>query len=291
MLRSQRDALEEAQRAHVIAGLRPHLVAGEACPLCEQTVAVLPAAMTVTEVDDARSSLTEAERAENAAQNAVKKAGGSVASAEAELKTKAARETSLVASLADVLTGPLAGAPLPTARLIAGTGTADPRGAVIEATLVDRALAETGALIREREKLDQAASNAAKETEAARARHRAAQAAAQQADADVSAARDALRAARDPLVQLGAPQVDATSLAAGWTALATWAADQQRARAADLAAAREAANAAASRHRAAVTEFGDAEQALTRLRDEANTAVSGRPAGQDEARSGHRTPR
>ena len=89
----------------------------------------------------------------------------------------------------------------------------------------------------------------------------------------MSAARDALRAARDPLVQLGAPQVDATSLAAGWTALATWAADQQRARAADLAAAREAANAAASRHRAAVTEFGDAEQALTRLRDEANTAV------------------
>ena len=89
----------------------------------------------------------------------------------------------------------------------------------------------------------------------------------------MSVARDTLRAVRDPLVQLGAPQVDATSLAAGWTALATWAGDQQRARAADLAAAREAADAAASRHQAAVTEFGDAERALARLRDEANTAV------------------
>jgi DNA repair protein SbcC/Rad50 len=273
VLTSQRTALEEAQRAHVIAGLRPHLVTGKVCPLCEQTVAVLPAAMTVTEVDDARSSLTEAEGAENAAQNAVKKVGGSVASAEAELKTKAARKTSLVASLGDVLTGPLAGTPLPATRLVAGIDTAGPRGAVIAATFVDSALAETGALIRERDKLDQAATKTAKETEAARLGHQAAQAAEQQADADVSAARDALRAARDPLVQLGALQVDATSLAAGWTALVTWAADQQRARAADLAAAREAATAAASQHRAAITEFGDAEQALTRLRDEANIAV------------------
>ena len=273
VLRSQRAALEESQRAHAIAGLRPHLVAGEACPLCEQTVAVLPAAMTVTEVDDARSSLAEAEGAENAAQNAVKKADGSVASAEAELKSKAAREASLVASMAVAITGPLTGTPLPATRLLAGADAADPYGAVIETTLLDRALAETSALIREREKLDQGASKTAKETEAARLGLQAAQAASQQADANVSAARDALRAARDPLVQLGAPQLDATSIATGWAALATWAADQQRARAADLAAAREAADAAVGRHHAAITEFGDAEQALTRLRDEANTAV------------------
>jgi len=289
VLGSQRAALEEAQRAHVIAGLRPHLVVGEACPLCEQTVAVLPAAMTVTEVNDARSSLTEAESVENVAQDAVKKAGGSVASAEAELKNKAARETSLVASLADVLTGPLAAAPMEVTRLIAGTDRADSRGTVIEAPLVDRALAETGALIREREKLDQADRKAAEETEAARLGHQAAQEAALQADADVSAARDALRAARDPLVQLGAPQLDATSLAAGWTALVAWAGDQQRARAADLAAAGEAANAAASRHRAAITEFGDAEQALARLRDEANTAV--RADQQAKTKLGHVTER
>ena len=35
--------LDEARRAHVVAGLRPHLVAGEPCPVCEQTVATLPA--------------------------------------------------------------------------------------------------------------------------------------------------------------------------------------------------------------------------------------------------------
>lgn len=273
MLRSQRDALEEAQRAHVIAGLRPHLVAGETCPLCEQTVAELPAPLTVTAVDDAHSSLKEAERAESAAQNAVKKAGLSAASAEAEFKIKVARKTSLLTSLADVLTGPLAGAPMAAARLVAGIDTAGARETAMEGTLIDRALAETGALIRERRELEQAASRTAKETQAARARHQTAQAAEQQADADVSAATDALRAARDPLVQLGAPQVDATSLAAGWTALARWAADQQLARAAGLTTAREAAGEAVCQHRAAMTEFVNAEQALARLRAEATTAV------------------
>jgi exonuclease SbcC len=47
-------SLEQARRAHVVAGLRPHLVAGEPCPVCEQTVATLPAALPADEVDAAR---------------------------------------------------------------------------------------------------------------------------------------------------------------------------------------------------------------------------------------------
>jgi exonuclease SbcC len=269
----QRNALEEAQRTHVIAGLRPHLVTGEACPLCEQTVTILPPGMPAAELDYARGRLGDAERAENAARNAAKRADLWVANANADLKSMAAREKSLVTSLAGVLAGPLAGAPLPAAHTIAATGTADPSGAVIDASLADRAVAEAGALTRERADLQLAAEKTAREAEAARARHRTAQAAAQQTDADVSAARDALRAARDPLVQHGAPHVDATNLAAGWTTLASWAGEQARTRAAELAAARAAADAAAGRQRATAAEFADAEQALARLRAAAGAAV------------------
>jgi len=272
-LTDQRAALEAAQRAHVIAELRPHLVVGEACPLCEQTVALVPTAITVTEVDDARSSITEAEDAATTAQNAVKEADGSVVRAEAEIKTKAARETSLIGSLAAALAGPLARSPMEAARLIAGANTDGPSESLIETSLVDRALAETGAMIRDRQKLNHAAAETAKGIAAARLGHAAAQTVAQQADAEMAAATNSLRVARDPLVQLGAPQVDANSLSAGWTALAEWCADEQRARAADLTAARETAAANTSRHRAAATEFGAGEQDLSRLRNEANTAV------------------
>jgi exonuclease SbcC len=268
----ERDALEDARRTHVIAGLRPHLVAGEACPLCEQPVTTLPAIMPAAELDDARSRLSDAERAEHAARGAMKKTDESMASAEAALKSAVARQTSLVTSLAAALAGPLAGAPLPAARAIAALLL---RGddLVVDASLADRAVAEVGALTRERADLQLAAENAAREAEAARARHRAAQTAAQQTDADVSTARDALRAARDPLVQLGAPHVDATNLAAGWTTLASWAGEQARTRAGELAAARAAADAAGGRQRTTAAGFDDAEQALARLRAAVSAAV------------------
>ena len=280
----ERDALEDARRTHVIAGLRPHLVAGEACPLCEQPVTTLPAITPAAELDDARNRLSEAERAEHAARGAMKKTDQSMASAEAALKSAVARETSLVTSLAAALAGPLAGAPLPAARAMALLLRGDdpprppirPESAselVVDASLADRAVAEVGALTRERADLQLAAEKAAREADAARARHRAAQAAAQQTDADVSIARDALRAARDPLVQLGAPQVDATNLVTGWTTLAGWAGEQARTRAAELAAARATADAAGGRQRTTAADFDDAEQALARMRAAASAAV------------------
>ena len=76
--RRQRQAeLEEARRAHVVAGLRPHLVAGEPCPVCEQTVATLPAPLPAHEVDAAQARLAEADRAVTAAQSAARKADSS----------------------------------------------------------------------------------------------------------------------------------------------------------------------------------------------------------------------
>ena len=88
---SARTELEEARRAHVVAGLRPHLVAGQPCPVCEQTVATLPAPLPAHEVDAAQARLAEADRAVTAAQSAARKAAAAAAKAEADLAASTAR--------------------------------------------------------------------------------------------------------------------------------------------------------------------------------------------------------
>ena len=179
----------------------------------------------------------------------MKTAGVAEARAESELKSLADRRTRLATALAGALGGPLAGAGLTavTALLDAEAGAAP--AAVIDEQLVAGALTELSASLRARHELDQAANE-----ERRRGRRRArkvnsAQMTAEQAEAGMAAARAALRAARDPLVGLGAPHVDDAALAAGWASLARWASEQARARAAELAEAREAAAAAAERHR------------------------------------------
>lgn len=266
-LAQQRDSLEEAQRAHVIAGLRPHLVAGEDCPLCEQTVATLPAALAAPELEDAVARQDVADRAVARAREAVISTTAATERAGAELESSTKRAARLTNSLSSSLNGPLTGAPLPAVRAVESNGNG------LGAELVERATTEVAALMRTRARLDQAAVAAAKGVAAQRTRHGAAQAAARQAEADLVDARNALRAARDPLVDLGAPQVDATSLAAGWAALARWAAAQAGIRAADLETARAAARETAGRHGEAADEFDDKERGLARLRANANTVM------------------
>ena len=177
-------------------------------------------------------------------------------------------------------------APLPALTAIAAAGTSPDPGAAEAAPaddLIARALGEVGALIRARAELEQAAQRAAAAADDARTRHRSAQAAERKAEADQATARAALRRARDPLVELGAPQVDDTNLAEGWARLSAWAAGQARARAAALAEARQAAQQADGQHQQATAEFGDAEQALTRLRAAAKTASDAGPAGRGQA--------
>lgn len=266
-LAQQRESLEEAQRAHVIAGLRPHLVAGEACPLCEQTVATLPAALAAPELEDAVARQDVADRAVARAREAVTSATAATERAGAELESNTKRAARLRNSLSSSLDGPLTGAPLPAVRAVESTGDG------LGAELLERATTEVAALMQTRARLDQAAAAAAKGVAAQRTRHGDAQSAARQAEAALVDARNALRAARDPLVDLGAPQVDATSLAAGWAALARWAAAQAGIRAADLEKARAAARESAARHGEAADEFDDKERGLARLRANASTAM------------------
>jgi len=283
--------LDEAGRAHVVAGLRPHLVAGEPCPVCEQTVTTLPAPLPADAVDAARARLAEAERAVTAAQAAARAADTAAVRADQELAGGTARKAALAGNLAGVLAGPLAAFPLPDTRAVAaGPGAASDQGAGPSAghppaagggsdaaaagqdEMLAAALAEVSGLMRARRAAEQAAERAASAAQQARAQDRAAQARLARTEAELTTARAALRTARDPLVELGAPPVEGAGLAGGWAALAGWAGEQARTRSAALSQAREAEASANGQRKRLAAEFGTAEQALDRLRTAAKQA-------------------
>jgi exonuclease SbcC len=282
----QRD-LDDANRAHVVAGLRPHLTMGEACPVCEQAVGTLPAPVHAPELAATQGRLQEADRALASAQQRAQRLGLVTAKAGAALSAKLDRQSALLNSLSRTLRASALTVTLPTAYAIvmagmtAGSSSARPDDhagaepvAVIESGLVASALREVTTLTHARAELEDAAGAAADATRAARDRNRSAQADVKQAVDALADARSALRAARDPLVEMGAPQLDDSRIAAGWGALARWAAEQAAVRATELATAREEATAAAARHQAAAAGFTDAEDALARLRTEATTAAA-----------------
>jgi len=266
-------AMDEVRRAHVIADLRPHLVAGQPCPLCEQPVGTLPSAPHAPEIDNAKARLDEAERAMLGAREKVKTAALAGARAESELKSVADRRTRLATTLAGALGGPLARAGLTAVTALLDAEADVAPAAAVDEHLVSGALTELSASLRARHELDQAANEAAATVGAARAKLSSAQAAAERAEAGLAAARAALRAARDPLVGLGAPHVDDAALAAGWASLARWAGEQAKTRAAELAEAREAAAAAAGRHQELTAGFSRDELNLTRLREDAKSTA------------------
>jgi len=274
--RTRQAELEEARRANVVAALRPHLVAGEPCPVCEQAVTTLPAPLPAEEVDAARARLAAADRAVTAAQSAARTAAAAAAKADADLAAGDARRAALAASLAGVLGGALAGFPLPAARAVAAACDGAHPGAAGGFASDDEALAtalsEVSTLGRAGRAAEQAAERAAAAARQARMRQRSAQAQAADVEAELTAASSALRAARDPLVELGAPAVDGTGLAAGWAALAGWAGEQARGRSAALAQARAAAAAAGGQRKQRADAFSDAERALARLRAAAKAA-------------------
>jgi len=293
----QRD-VDAARQAHVVAGLRPHLVAGQACPVCEQTVTALPGPLRAPALDDAQARLDEAARQVTAAQEAARQVASAEQRAAAELDSLAEQRRRRVSSLAAAQAGPLACAGLTAvAELLAhetgpaahdGQGPASEGGAAAglagpvaaeggpaaaEAGRVTAALAEVAAGLRARQALDAAANASADAMTAARGRVRSAQAGLDQAQADTAAARGALNAARDPLVPLGAPPAGDAALAAAWAELVGWASGQAEARAAELAVARAAEQAAAGQRDAARERFGRAEAELSRLRAEATSAA------------------
>jgi exonuclease SbcC len=281
--RRQQNA-DETRRAHVVADLRPHLISGQPCPVCEQTVGALPALPHAPAIDDAQARLDEAMKAVAVAQTKVKTAASGEARAAADLDSLEVQRIRRITSLTAGLAGPLAGASLTTTADLLRRAAESTPSATAEREAADRideaqarrvvdALAEVSTSLQARHGLDETADAAAAAAETARARVRSAQAVLEAAATEVAAARDALRAARDPLVGLGAPSVDDTNLVAAWTQLVTWAARQADTRAAELAEARPAAQEAVSQREKAQADFGQAERDLSQLRTDATRAA------------------
>ena len=226
----------------------------------------LPAPLVAHAVDAAQAHLAKAENRVNAARATVREADAIAANANANLRARAERRTVLASDLTNGLSGQLAHFPLSAVHAVA-----DARAAIDDDELA-RALAEVAALTQARLTAEQTAERATSEAQEARKRHRGALEQEAKAEAALTSARNALRTARDPLVELGAPPVDDANLAAGWTALAQWARQQAQARADVLTEAQAAKGATADQHQKLAAEFGEAERALARLRGEARTA-------------------
>jgi len=230
-----RAAREHASLAHRAAVLRSELVAGQVCPVCDQTVATLPAAADTPELVGA----DEAVRALDPAVATARAAQAKASNAETAMATRLATARQRVAAL----TERLAGRPQDPAAL--------------------------GRTLIEIDALGAASRSASVQVRTRRAEHHRAVAVAHTLEAEAADARTALRGARDPLVVIGAPSPDEADLLAAWTGLAEWAGRQagtrrtrQRAQQVALAAAEDAHARARDGHAAAEEAAGTAQRAV-----------------------------
>jgi exonuclease SbcC len=190
------EAYEAAQTADAAAALRPHLRVGDACPVCEQSVAKVPKAVRGSAVEAAKAAGQQARTAANDADEQVKKCDHAVRDLDRTLAAARAHVEQVSSRLADLTAG-LDGAPEPAA--------------------IKRQLTGIATLARS---LDQAATA----VRAAREEHRAAGTAAARAEEKVRVAWRDFDRVRDELARLGPPPADRDDLAAAWAALTGWAA-------------------------------------------------------------------
>ena len=235
---ARRDA---AVRGDLAAALRPALAVGEPCPVCTQHVAVLPPPLPGTDVTALESAVA---RAQAALEAALADEADAVA-AERQAAGERDRLDAEVARLREAVA--TAGRAFDGSWLRGVDGRASDVARLADVAAVDAVLAARDALV-------DAASAA---DDAVRAARRARDRAAAEVDVvqrELGAAATALRAARDPLVPLGAPGT-ADDPVTGWSALVAWAStalaereaawpDAERAAATAGAAAQEAARAA-----------------------------------------------
>jgi len=295
VLAQAQEALEQARRDDQAGELRAYLVAGDPCPVCAQTVAVVP-----TDAD--RSHVITAERA-------VKKATTARDDADqlhrqldrAAGDTRAARGHGLHS--ADRARGDLhdALAALPAPANPDTPVSAKSRRKAAPATKTeDRLAALTVALTADSDRDTVAAALAAADTalellrtasadrarlvtalEDAENRRRTAAESRAALDTDLRAAEDrrqearaALTAARDTVARLDPPSVDLTDPAAGWTTLTAWAAAEHAARTTRVPTTQADAAEKAAAARDAINAREAAAAELIELRSAESTARS-----------------
>jgi len=256
------EALDQARRDDQAGELRAHLVAGGPCPVCEQTVAVVPSGdgrSHVTAAADAVKRATTARDSADRHHRQLERATGDTRAAHAHAMQTADRARGeLHAALAALppAIGPSKGAPIPGksrrkamssppdthpfAALTVPLSAESDRDTVVAArTAADTALTVLATAAADRGRLVAA-------VEDAEHRRRSAGEARAVLDDDTAAAEErrqragaALTAARDTVTHLAPPSVDLTDPAAGWDTLNAWAAAAHTARDAALPGLRE----------------------------------------------------
>ncbi|GLY31557.1 SMC family ATPase [Kineosporia sp. NBRC 101731] len=230
-VREARQRRDEAQLRHAASTLRGHLVAGEDCPVCAQNVAVVPRVVsasieTPAKVDTvgpgARAAghpgLAAADAELAAADALIVSAEGALEKARARWNTAARAESSAQSQVETAkrrmeelrVNVPRACPDLLTAQRLLG-----------ELEALEARQRESGRLVRQ-----------------ARARADGARRQAEQLAAAQARIRGELGRARDPLVAMGAPAVEALSLVEAWHRLIDWASERSGVLATELAAAR-----------------------------------------------------
>jgi DNA repair protein SbcC/Rad50 len=187
--------IEAARTADRAATLRPHLVEGEPCPVCEQVVAVLPGMPEAPRLAAANAALATAQAGLNAAEKT------------AAARDRAARDLEVALRAARVL----------------GSQLAD-RCAELDDQLADAP--QPAALrdeLRVRNELQMRLDEAGTDVREAREANRRADAAAVRAEEKITAAWRSFDGVRDRVARFSPPPTDRDDLAAAWAALTAWA--------------------------------------------------------------------
>ncbi|MGB2570772.1 AAA family ATPase [Micromonospora citrea] len=214
-------AHEEAKATDQAVALRAHLSDGATCPVCEQTVALVPAVPAGSAVAAATAAGKAARAATKGAQALVQERDAAARDLERVLVHARARADQLSGRLSE-LDGQLAGAAAPAAL----------RAALDEHARLRRALDEAAAAVR-------AGRDAARRARGAR----------DTAEDRLRAAWRGFDTARDGLARFGPPAADRDDVAGAWATLVGWAGEQVRQRHAErvgLAASVAEAEAAAT---------------------------------------------
>ncbi|HZM82717.1 MAG TPA: SMC family ATPase [Candidatus Limnocylindrales bacterium] len=192
------EEMAAAQTADRAAWLRRDLKAGHACPVCEQTVATVPALPRERAMTAAKQRLDEAEAAVKAAQAQATKVEREFGEAEKKLAAGEARREQLDARVSEV------------ELVLKGTATLEELKTGLKA--IEKARKELGEAT--------SALRSARE-----AQRRAATTAAQADDRLRKGWRD-FDAARDTVAALAPPAANRDDLAVAWRDITTWAAEQ-----------------------------------------------------------------
>ncbi|MEV0127186.1 SMC family ATPase [Dactylosporangium sp. NPDC050688] len=229
-LEAARDAYQTAVAVDRAAALRPHLRVGDECPVCTQTVQVLPELPHEPAVAAAKAAGDAARKRSDAAERVVTEQDKVVRDLDRGLAAARAHAEQVDARLA-ALDRALDGAPPPDAL----------RRDLEAIAKLHSGLERAGAEVRK-----------------AREAHRKAAGAADRAEDQLRAAWKAFDAARDALAAFGPPPADRDDLAAAWAALTGWAGAAAGERQARRPVAAEAVTAAEAR----VDEVRDELRAL-----------------------------